>query len=117
MAENVLGTCSISPVKLVAMVRVSRSCHEAVGNAVGSPLWPPSVSCADSSRQREPPCFGELLVELYGLVEGFFELLLGLAVGGPIAVLHGGLAVFHGLGGIVQCLLEFGTASGAGLPG
>ena len=71
----------------------------------------------DSSRQREPPCFGELLVELYGLVEGFFELLLGLAVGGPIAVLHGGLAVFHGLGGIVQCLLEFGTASGVGLPG
>ena len=36
----------------------------------------------------------ELLVELDGLVEGVFKLLLRLAVGGPVAVLHGGLAVF-----------------------
>ena len=54
----------------------------------------------------------KLLVELDGLVEGVFKLLLRLAVGGPVAVLHGGLAVLHGLGGIVQRLLEFGAAVG-----
>ena len=54
----------------------------------------------------------KLLVELDGLVEGVFKLLLRLAVGGPVAVLHGGLAVLHGLGGIVQRLLEFGATVG-----
>ena len=51
-------------------------------------------------------------VEFDGLVEGVFKLLLRLAVGGPVAVLHGGLAVLHGLGGIVQRLLEFGATVG-----
>ena len=55
----------------------------------------------------------ELLVELDGLVVGVFKLLLRLAVGGPVAVLHGGLGVLHAWAVILQRLLKLGALAAA----
>ena len=51
----------------------------------------------------------ESLFEFDGLVQCFLKLLLSVAVGGPIALLHGGIGILHGLCGIGECLLQVGA--------